>query len=553
MKSTNESKASFSVQTRNQNIAKFKKEHFYDLVIIGGGITGAGLAREAASRGMSVALVEKDDFSSGTSSRSSKLIHGGIRYLENLEFHLVFEALSERATLFKMAPHLVHPLRFLLPLYKGGRVGMIKMGLGMWLYDLLSLFEAPEMHERLSVDESVERIPSLNTKNLLGSYEYSDAYMDDDRLVHETLRSAHRWGAHCANFVTAIGAELKKGNVVGLKCKDLIHQDEFVIRGQHFVSTVGPWTDLLGSQLFGQWKKMMRPSKGIHLTLSQEDLPLSRAVVMASDKDKRIIFGIPRHEMVIIGTTDTDFKGSPEDVHSTREDVDYLLKVIDEYFPGAHLTRDKIIASYAGVRPLVHDGSQTESATSREHVIINDPRNVTFVAGGKYTTYRSMAEETLESILNNYTIEKQVQFTASNTKQALNPLITPEKYAYAKTQIQKWAKEFELSEAEMSRLVDRHGLEATELLLHLPETKVSISKFWQVEVHHAIENTMCLRLKDFYLRRTPLFLSEPDNGQQWVHLIADLFAEKLLWSEAVKAQNIQQLKDHFQLELGWKK
>lgn len=551
MLKTNES-SKFSPQTRNSNLQSFKYDSF-DLVIVGGGITGAGLAREAAGRGMKVALIEKDDYASGTSSRSSKLIHGGIRYLENLEFHLVYEALSERARLFEMAPHLVHPLRFLLPLYKGGRVGMLKMGLGMWLYDILSLFEAPEMHERLNVEESIDRIPSLNSKQLLGSYEYSDAYMDDDRLVHETLRSASRWGAKCANFVKATGAEFKDEKVVAIKCIDLITQEEFFLRGQHFVSTVGPWTDELGTQLFTNWKSIMRPSKGIHLTLKQEDLPLSRAVVMASDKDKRIIFGIPRHEMVIIGTTDTDFKGAIEDVHSTSEDVDYLLKVINEYFPGAKLTKDKIIASYAGVRPLVHDGSETESSTSREHVIINDSRNITFVAGGKYTTYRSMAEETLESLLTYFPVEQQAKFFKSITKQALNPLITQERYSQAKLQIEKWAEEWSLTIDEMARLVDRHGAEAIELLKDLPTTKVSISIFWQVEVHHAIQHTMCLRLVDFYLRRTPLFLSYADNGQNWIHPIADLFAEHLTWTDEKKKQNIQQLMDHFKLEMSWKK
>jgi glycerol-3-phosphate dehydrogenase len=173
----------FSHRTRRENLEKLKAEKF-DLVIIGGGISGAGVARDAVSRGMRVALVEANDFASGTSSRSSKLIHGGIRYLENLEFGLVFEALTERRNLFEMAPHLVHPLRFLLPLYKGGRVGMFKLGLGMWLYDALSTFEAPQMHERLSSAEVLARAPLLASKDLLGGYVYSDAYMDDDRRLH---------------------------------------------------------------------------------------------------------------------------------------------------------------------------------------------------------------------------------------------------------------------------------------------------------------------------------------------------------------------------------
>ena len=188
----------FSFKTRQENIQLLQDQEF-DLLIIGGGITGAGVARDAALRGLKVALIEANDFAFGTSSRSSKLIHGGIRYLENREFKLVFEALSERSKLFTMAPHLTHPLRFVIPLYENSRVGMFKMGLGMMLYDGLALFKTPQMHERLNAHETMERYPIVNAHQLSGSYVYSDGYMDDDRLVHETLRSAHENGAICVN------------------------------------------------------------------------------------------------------------------------------------------------------------------------------------------------------------------------------------------------------------------------------------------------------------------------------------------------------------------
>jgi len=222
----------FSVWDRLLNIEKMKNQEF-DLVIIGGGINGAGIARDAVSRGMSVALVEAHDFASGTSSRSSKLIHGGIRYLENYEFKLVFEALNERTRLFEMAPHLVHPLRFMLPVYKGGRVGMALMGLGMWAYDALSLFQAPEMHEHLDVEESMDRMTALREEDLLGSYVYSDAYMDDDRLVYETLRSAHEQGAVCVSYVKASGAQFAKdGQISAITCEDQITHEKFTIKAQ---------------------------------------------------------------------------------------------------------------------------------------------------------------------------------------------------------------------------------------------------------------------------------------------------------------------------------
>ncbi|MCB0349617.1 MAG: FAD-dependent oxidoreductase, partial [Bdellovibrionales bacterium] len=268
---------SLSLLVRKNNIEKMQREVF-DLIIIGGGISGAGVARDAAMRGMKVALVEADDFASGTSSRSSKLIHGGIRYLENFEFGLVFEALRERQNLFEMAPHLVHPLRFMLPVYEGARVGMFKLGLGMWAYDALSSFEAPELHSRQDKAEALQHNPYLNPEKLAGSYIYSDAYMDDDRLVIETLRSAASHGACIANYVRASGAKFKEGQLSELVCQDALSKKEFSIKGRHFVSTVGPWTDLVANELLGEWRRIMRPSKGVHLTFSRKRLPIDEAV-----------------------------------------------------------------------------------------------------------------------------------------------------------------------------------------------------------------------------------------------------------------------------------
>lgn len=545
----------FSLADRSAIIDRMERERF-DLVIIGGGITGAGVARDAASRGMKVALVEAKDFAIGTSSRSSKLIHGGIRYLENLEFGLVFEALSERRLLFEIAPHLVHPLRFVLPLYKGGRVGMFKMGLGMWLYDALSMFEAPELHERLSPNESVERLPLLQRRELLGSFVYSDAYMDDDRLVLETLRSANSLGALCASYVSADDAGIVEGKVRSIGCTDHLTGKKFRIEATHFVSTVGPWTDIVASHLLHEWKKILRPSKGIHLTFDRKRLPLHQAVVMAADKEKRIVFGIPRHEMIIIGTTDTDYSGDPYDVSANADDVRYLMHVASEYFPGAKLTPQDIIASYAGVRPLVDDGAETESKTSREHVIISDPRNVTFVAGGKYTTYRRMAEQTVQAALANFSLENQIRFARGDTKHPLNPGVTIESMDQARLHVGAWAREFDLSKEDMSILIDRHGSEALNLLetgeAALAMASTSEERLWSVEVHHAIRHTMCINMIDFYVRRSPLFLARRDHGLSLIEPLGRVFAQELGWSDSRRQAEEASVREHIQRELAWK-
>lgn len=541
-----------SVHDRPVMLNLMKREE-YDLVVIGGGINGAGVARDAASRGMKVALIEAEDFAVGTSSRSSKLIHGGIRYLENYEFHLVFEALSERALLFEIAPNLVHPLRFVLPLYKGNRVGMFLMGLGMWAYDALSLFEAPEPHERLNAAESCQRLPLLQPQGLQGSYVYSDAYMDDDRLVHETMRSAVAMGARVANRVRAKDVTMRDGKITAIIAHDAKSGSEFAIRGKHFVSTVGPWTDRVATDLLKDWKKILRPSKGVHLTFKRSRFDVQDAIVMAADDDKRIVFGIPRHEMYIIGTTDTDYSGDPKDVSVTPEDVKYLLEVASHYFPGAKLTKDDIISSYAGVRPLVADGSASESKTSREHVVINDPRNMTFVAGGKYTTYRRMALDTVESTLDFFSLEDRVRFGRSGTEAPLNPLASVEALTSARQSIARYVEATGLEHEDISLLTERHAMEIEALLKHDPGSSCSSKeRMWVMEAKHAIRETMCDSLIDFYARRVPLFLSQRDHGLGYLNRISRAFQEELGWTESERVKACQGLQEFIRKELAWR-
>lgn len=535
----------FSYQTRLSNIRKLKNEKF-DLLIIGGGITGAGVARDAAGRGLKVALVEARDFSIGTSSRSSKLVHGGIRYLENMEFHLVFEALSERTKLFAIAPHLVHPLRFMIPLFKNSRVGMFKMGLGMILYDILALFQSPELHEKLSAKETEKRMPIVRKDDLVGSFIYSDAYMDDARLVLETLRSAHEENAICVNYIKVIKSKFEsvdgKDKVFGLEVEDQISKDKFVIQAEHTVSTVGPWTDLVGEKLVSDWKPLLRPTKGIHLTLNKNRLPLSSAVVMAAEKSSRIVFAIPRQEMIIIGTTDTDFRGDPELATVTSEDVQYLLKITNEYFPGAQLSEKDIISTYVGVRPLVKDESSTEGKTSREHTILSDARGFTFVAGGKYTTYRLISEQVVDRIIKDWSIEKKLSLKACKTSEALNNFVTTDA-------LQRAQQVLEIGDTKLQWLVDRYGEEAFEI----SNTFGQQNSIWQLEAYQAIYKTMCFHLVDFYSLRVPLVLAYEDHGLSLLNEISEVFKTELHWSSQEEEKQKENVKKYIEKELQWKK
>ncbi len=540
----------FSAKTRKENLKKLET-NIFDLVIIGGGILGAGIARDAASRGMSVALIEKSDFASGTSSRSSNLIHGGIRYLENLEFGLVFEALNEREKLYELAPHLVHPLRFLLPIYQNSRVGLFKMSLGMWLYDILALFQS-QLHETLNARQTSERMPWVKKEGLVGSVVYSDAYMDDDRLTIATLRSAHELGATITNFTLATKALFdSSGKVVGVIAQDQFNsKKEIQIRGKHVVSCVGPWTDEVAPLLENGWKKALRPTKGIHITIAKDRLPLPEAVVMAVDKENRIVFGIPRHEMIIIGTTDTDYKESPDKVVATKDDVEYLLRIANEYFPGANLTTKDIIATYAGVRPLVDDGAKTEGKTSREHKIMTTEHGITFVMGGKYTTYRRISEQAVEEVLQHFSKQGQVAFAVGRTETPLNPLCSPENYQRALVLCDYWSQIYHLSVADATQLALRHGMEAESLLVM--GNRLSLTRL-EIELVHAIRYTMCLNLVDFYTRRYPLFLAEPGHGLEWLEVFGLLAQNELGWSDEVLQSQKEAVKQYMARELQWQK
>lgn len=542
----------FSHVERSAAIKDIAKQKF-DLLVIGGGINGAGVARDAALRGMKVALVEMNDFAEGTSSRSSKLIHGGIRYLENQEFKLVFEALSERAKLFEMAPHLAHPLRFLIPIYESSRVSYGLMKLGMWLYDALSLFQAPELHESLKAKQTMERLPELQSKGLKGSVVYSDAYMDDDRLVIETLRSANEAGAVCLNYIKAkkILKNSTSDRFETVVCENRFSDsgipEEFKIQARHIVSAVGVWTDELNSDLKieEKFKPRLRPTKGVHLTFRRDRVPLSCAVVMGAEK--RIVFGIPRHEMVIIGTTDTDYTGNLEEVRATDEDVRYLLKVTQEYFPGLNITSKDIVATYAGIRPLVKDESDSEGKTSREHTIFTLHDQVTFVAGGKYTTYRLMAEQVVDECIKYFSIEERARWSRCSTAQPLNFLINSDSRRADDLLFEELREQVSMPDEDLRRLIDRHSVEAREMI----KTWKGFS-YWEIEAAHAIAFTSCHHLVDFYTRRVPLVLSEVDHGLSKLDEILPIFQHYLGWSEKESQNQIQKLNKHLDLEFAWR-
>lgn len=532
-----------SFKKRNMQISQMA-EGVFDLIVVGGGITGAGVARDAAMKGLSVCLVERGDFGEGSSSRSSKLAHGGLRYLENFEFDLVSEALHERQNLLEMAPHMVKPLRFLMPLYKGDRVGPLKMKAGMVLYDLLSSFKTPKFHESISGKEIKKRYPKIKSEGLKSGFLYSDALMDDDRLVYETLSSAVEHGAVVASYVSAEKFKVNEG-VCELICEDKMSGESFVVRGRHTASCVGPWTDLFAKKVSPDWKERMRPSKGIHITLPKSILNLDTAVVMASDKEKRILFCIPREGFDIVGTTDTDFSKNPEKVSSKKEDVEYVLDILNEYYPDVKISATDILFSYSGVRPLVNDGSEDESKVSRSHWIQTDSENhVTYISGGKYTTYLAMAEHCVKDILKNSKFLKS-KAKRVNTRVPFVQLNSKENIDFAKVRIAEsglvsWSPE------EVESFVERHGAQGFLFAHKWPGRSLV-----QLEALIAVHHYFCGTLKDFYFRRVPYLLQGLDFAEKTYDEVFSVFQEELNWSEAELGRNKKELQAAIDFETGW--
>ena len=504
---------------RESTLDRLTREEF-DLLVIGGGINGAGIARDAAMRGVRTALVEKGDFASGTSSKSSKLIHGGVRYLQHGQFHLVHVACRERDLLRRrLAPHLVKPLAFVFPVYRGDPVGIVALGIGMWLYDLLAAFRNIERHRMFSRARTLSLEPALRSEGLRGAALYYDCFTDDARLTLETILAAKEEGAVVANYIELRSFLKDGGRIVGAMLADRVGGTVIRVRARCVVNATGPWTDHVRRLDDPASKPCLRVTKGVHIIVPRDRVGNRQAIVMHSPRDKRVLFAIPWGTHDLIGTTDTDFHGSPDNVSADRDDIDYLIDSTNWFFPQANLGTADVISTYAGLRPLVAAGeNESPSAVSREEEIFESPSGLITLAGGKLTTYRSIAHEITDLVAKRLGVRKARRKSDRTRAKPLPGGCSEDPDRIVDELVAR--NGHDLTREQLLHLAQRYGSRTPEVLA-LARTQEEFKRglvpgmpdIW-AEAAYAVKTEMALQPDDILLRRTNIGLKVPAEAAQ---------------------------------------
>lgn len=495
----------FSNLKRKELIADLAKEQF-DLVVIGGGITGGGIALDAAARGLKVALVEKGDFASGTSSKSTKLIHGGLRYLKQFDFWLVKEVGSERAIVHKLAPHLVIPEKMLLPLIEGGSYGKWLTSIGLKVYDILAQVEGKDKRKMLEKKEALSLEPLLPKKILKGAGYYAEYRTDDARLTLENIKTSLQYGAKAINYMAVTDFVYKDEKVAGVKVKDQLSDKELQINSSYVISAAGPWVDELRSINNSKKGKRLHLTKGVHLVFPHEKLPVKQSVYF-DVPDGRMIFAIPRGKVTYVGTTDTNFNNDKDNVDIDLADALYLISAVNNMFPDIELEMEDIQSSWAGLRPLIHEEGKSASELSRKDEIFTSDSGLISMAGGKLTGYRKMAERVVNRVVKKIQEDQGKSVPESST--AKIPLCGSDfkKYKHVKRYI---AEVFErisadgFTEHDAWFLVTNYGKQTETILdiyASLKDADAAV-RLIKAELHFGLQFEMVQNPMDFFIRRT---------------------------------------------------
>ncbi len=537
----------FSALQRDKITNTLASEEF-DLLIVGGGITGAGIALDASSRGMKVALLEKNDFASGTSSKSTKLIHGGLRYLKQFDFWLVKEVGSERAIVHKLAPHLVIPEKMVLPLIKGGTYGSWLTSIGLKIYDILANVEGEDKRKMLSKKEALEVEPLLPTEILEGAGYYAEYRTDDARLTIEVLKTALNYDTTAINYCEAVEFMYTEDSVKGVKAKDTISGNEFNIKAKYVVNATGPWVDELRQINHSKKGSRLHLTKGVHLVLPHKKLPIKNAVYF-DVPDGRMMFAIPRGKVTYIGTTDTNFQEDKDNVGVTTTDAIYLISAVNNMFPEIELSLKDVQSSWAGLRPLIHEEGKSASELSRKDEIFVSDTALISIAGGKLTGYRKMAERIVDLVCKKYKKRFETEFKDINTQNIVLSGGTFKNFKEVVSyqgKIHQQIKVEGFNRIDANYLVYNYGKQTESILKKFSELKDSDVdvRLAKAELWFCIHHEMVQTLLDFFVRRTGKLYFDIERIEKLKEPILAEFARLLNWNTE------EQEKQRLELELA---
>lgn len=536
----------FAELNRTDAITEMSKENF-DLLIIGGGITGAGIALDAVTRGMKVALVEMQDFAAGTSSRSTKLVHGGLRYLKQMQIDVVAEVGKERAIVYENGPHVTTPEWMLLPFYEGGTFGKFMTSIGLRVYDFLAGVKRSERRVMLSKEKTLSKEPLLKKEGMLGGGYYVEYRTDDARLTIEVMKEAVKNGALAINYVKANSFIYKEGKVCGIQVKDLIGGSDFTIHGAKVVNATGPWVDQLREKDQSRQGKVLQHTKGIHLVIDQSRFPLKQAIYFDTP-DGRMVFAIPRDGKAYVGTTDTVYKEELANPIIEKEDAEYVIKAINYMFSDLDITIDDVESGWAGIRPLIFQEGKSASEISRKDEIWQSNSGLITIAGGKLTGYRKMAENVVDltaTLLHN---EGKGPFKACQTVRmpiSGGHVGGSAGYPAFVQRMTEVGMRHGLTQADAARLSQMYGSNAERLFQHTEGSEQSLGIHLPIEVlmqlNYAMKEEMAVTPADFFIRRTGALFFHMDWVKKYKAPVIEYMSKVNGWTEVEQQIYTQEL------------
>jgi len=537
----------FSVESRRESIESLKNRDL-DVLVIGGGITGAGISLEGTARDLNIGLIEMKDFSSGTSSRSTKLVHGGLRYLKQFDVELVSNITHERKVIGENAPHIVKPEYMVLPVYDedGASFNDFSSEIALFLYDYLAEVDKNWEHYFISKEESLKDEPALKEEGLLKSGMYLDFRNDDSRLTLEIIKKADQLGAEIANYVEMIDFIEEDEKITGVKAKDLITDEVFDIHAKVVVNATGPWSDETRAHLNDKQEDRMYPTKGVHFVVDNDRLPVNHVIYTDTGlEDDRMIFIIPRGDKTYFGTTDTPVV-SPQDFRITDKDIKYLLDAVNRRFPEAHLGVDDLISGWVGLRPLIQDeGKNDPSGLSRGHEVFHSQGGLITIAGGKLTDYRRMSEDTYGEIV------KLLEEDVKEVDTKVIPLSggeLPDNQSiegYVNERVEEGLS-LGLSKEEATYLANYYGTNIQKVYQYINQVEdLNLPRAVALQLAYAADYEMVYTVEDFFDRRTEYLLFYPEKIKKWEKPVSDFLGDRFNLSDEEKQKQLDDFNERF--------